>query len=161
MRCPFCHLDADRVLDTRAAEAGYLVRRKRICNNCNRRFVTVEKIEQLTLRIVKRHETREAFDREKIRVGIERACSKRPVTSERIEQVVQSIEAQIYNEYETEIPAKDVGEIVMRHLAQLDEVAYIRFASVYQEFHSAEDFINEVTRLTKRPVQAGGRRFDL
>ncbi|MEL6109764.1 MAG: transcriptional regulator NrdR [Planctomycetota bacterium] len=156
MRCPFCHLDADRVLDTRAAEGGYLIRRKRVCSNCNRKFLTVEKIEQLTLRIVKRHETREPFDREKIRVGIERACSKRPVTSERIERLVQSIEAEIYNDYETEIPAKDVGEIVMRHLAQLDEVAYIRFASVYQEFHSADDFIREVTGLTKRPVPTSG-----
>ncbi|MEO1528739.1 MAG: transcriptional regulator NrdR [Planctomycetota bacterium] len=155
MRCPFCHVDADRVMDTRAAEGGYLIRRRRICSNCNRRFVTVEKIEQLTLRIVKRHETREPFDREKIRVGIERACSKRPITSERIEQLVQSIEAEIYNDYETEIPARDVGQIVMQHLAKLDEVAYIRFASVYQEFHSAEDFIREVTGLTKRPVQTG------
>ena len=152
MRCPFCHLDEDRVLDTRTAEGGYMVRRRRACMNCNRRFATVEKIEQLTLRIVKRHETREPFDREKIRLGIERACSKRPITSERIEQIVQSIEAEIYNDYDTEIPAKEVGEIVMRHLAKLDEVAYIRFASVYQEFHSADDFIREISSLTKGPA---------
>lgn len=152
MRCPFCHLDEDRVLDTRTAEGGYLIRRKRVCTNCNRRFGTVEKIEQLTLRVVKRDETREPLDREKIRRGIERACSKRPVTSERIEQVVQSIESDIYNEYEAEIPAREVGDIVMSHLAKLDEVAYIRFASVYQEFHSAEDFIREVAGLTKRAV---------
>lgn len=127
-----------------------MVRRKRVCTNCNRRFVTVEKIEQLTLRVAKSDETREPFDREKIRRGIERACSKRPVKSEKIEQVVQSIESEIYNEYETEIPAKEVGDIVMQHLSRLDEVAYIRFASVYQEFHSAEDFIREVTGLTPR-----------
>jgi transcriptional repressor NrdR len=152
MRCPYCHLDEDRVLDTRTAEGGYLVRRKRVCTNCNRRFTTVEKIEQANLRVVKRDETREPFDREKIRRGIERACSKRPVTSETIEQMVQRIEAEIHNDYETEIPAKEVGEIVMRQLASLDEVAYIRFASVYQEFHSARDFVREITRLSKRPV---------
>ncbi|KAA5543236.1 transcriptional repressor NrdR [Roseiconus nitratireducens] len=152
MRCPFCHRDEDRVLDTRTAEGGYMVRRKRVCTSCNRRFATVEKIEQLSVRVVKRDDTREPLDREKIRRGIERACSKRPVTSERIEQVVQSIESEVYNDYDTEIPAKELGEIVMRHLAALDEVAYIRFASVYQEFHSADDFIREVTRLTKLPA---------
>lgn len=153
MRCPFCHLDEDRVLDTRAAEGGYLIRRKRVCTNCNRRFGTVEKIEQLTLRVVKRDGTREPLDREKIRRGIERACSKRSVPSDKVEQTVQSIESQIYNDYDTEIPAKDVGNIVMEHLVKLDEVAYIRFASVYQEFHTAEDFIREVTGLTKRPIE--------
>ena len=153
MRCPFCHLDEDRVLDTRTAEGGYMIRRKRVCTNCNRRFGTVEKIEQLTLRVVKRDETREPLDREKIRRGIERACSKRSVPSDKIEQAVQSIESQIYNDYETEIPAKDVGKIVMEHLVKLDEVAYIRFASVYQEFHTADDFIREVTGLTKRTVE--------
>lgn len=129
-----------------------MIRRRRVCSSCSRRFVTVEKIEQQTLRVVKRDDTREPLDREKIRRGIERACSKRPVSSDRIEQLVQSIESNIYNEYETEIPAKEVGEIVMAHLAQLDEVAYIRFASVYQEFHTAKDFIHEVARLTQGPV---------
>ncbi len=152
MRCPFCQLDEDRVLDTRTAEGGYLVRRKRVCINCNRRFATVEKIEQSTLRVVKRDETRHPLDREKIRRGIERACSKRPITSDRIDSVVQSIESQIYNDFETEIPAKEVGRIVMQHLANLDEVAYIRFASVYQEFHSADDFVREISDLPKRPV---------
>ncbi|OYP38490.1 transcriptional regulator NrdR [Rhodopirellula sp. MGV] len=152
MRCPYCHCDDDRVIDTRAAEGGYMIRRKRTCSNCGRRFGTVEKIEQQTLRVVKRDNTREPLDREKIRRGIERACSKRPVSSERIEQLVQSIESHIYNDYETEIPAKEVGEIVMGHLSKLDEVAYIRFASVYQEFHTAKDFITEVARLTQGPV---------
>ncbi len=129
-----------------------MIRRRRVCSNCSRRFQTVEKIEQQALRVVKRDNTREPLDREKIRRGIERACSKRPVTSDRIEQLVQSIESNIYNDYETEIPAKEVGEIVMGHLAKLDEVAYIRFASVYQEFHTAKDFIHEVARLTQGPI---------
>lgn len=153
MRCPFCQHYDDRVLDTRTTKGGFLIRRKRVCTNCNRRFATVEKIEQLTLRVVKRDETREPLDREKIRRGIERACSKRPVPSDKIEQTVQCIETQIYNDYDTEIPATDVGKIVMTHLGQLDEVAYIRFASVYHEFHSADDFINEVTGLNKRPIK--------
>lgn len=152
MRCPYCQLDDDRVLDTRTTEGGYLIRRKRVCANCDKRFMTVEKIEQITLRVVKRDETREPLDREKIRRGIERACSKRSIHSDKIEQIVQNIESQVYNEYETEIPVRELGDIVMAHLSQLDEVAYIRFASVYHEFHSAEDFISEVTRLTKRPI---------
>ncbi|OUT59788.1 Transcriptional repressor NrdR [Stieleria bergensis] len=150
MRCPFCHCDRDRVLDTRTAEGGYAIRRKRMCNECSRKFVTVETIEQTTMRVVKRDGTREAMDREKIRCGIERACSKRNVDSDAIEATVQRIETQIYNEHENEIPAKELGEIVMTHLAALDEVAYIRFASVYQVFQSADEFIREVSRLTNR-----------
>ena len=150
MRCPFCHLDADRVLDTRTAEGGYLIRRRRVCTSCNRRFATLEKIEQLTLRVVKRDETREPLDREKIRRGIERACSKRSVPSDKIEQVVQTIESQIYNDYDTEIPAKEVGEIVMAHLAELDEVAYIRFASEYYQFRNVDDISRQIQELNAR-----------
>ncbi|MEO1615329.1 MAG: transcriptional regulator NrdR [Planctomycetota bacterium] len=150
MRCPYCQSDQDRVLDTRTTDGGFLIRRRRTCLACNRRFGTVEKIEQQNLRVVKRDETREPFDREKIRRGIERACSKRPVTSVRIDELVQNIESHVYNEYEREIPAKELGEIVMSQLVGLDEVAYIRFASVYQEFHSAEDFLREVSQLAAR-----------
>lgn len=145
MRCPYCHVDNDRVSDTRAAEGGYMVRRKRVCNSCHRRFVTLEKIEQLSMRVVKRDETREPLDREKIRRGIERACSKRQITSEVIERVVQDIEADIYASFDAEVPAKLVGKIVMEHLAKLDEVAYIRFASVYHEFDDAQDFVQAIS----------------
>ncbi len=124
-----------------------MVRRKRVCNTCDRRFATLEKIEQLTVRVVKRGETREPLDREKIRRGIERACSKRSITTEVIEDVVQAIETEIYANYETEVPAGEVGDIVMRHLAALDEVAYIRFASVYREFDDAQDFIQAITSI--------------
>ncbi len=147
MRCPYCHVDNDRVLDTRAAEGGYMVRRRRVCNNCQRRFATLEKIEQLSIRVVKRDETREPLDREKIRRGIERACSKRQITSEVIERVVQDIEAEIYASYDSEVPARFVGKIVMEHLAKLDEVAYIRFASVYHEFDDAQDFVRAITAI--------------
>lgn len=124
-----------------------MVRRRRICNSCNKRFATLEKIEKLNVRVVKRGETREPLDREKIRRGIERACSKRPITSEVIESVVQAIETEIYANYETEVPAEEVGEIVIRHLADLDEVAYIRFASVYREFHNAQDFFQAISAI--------------
>ena len=149
MRCPYCHVDNDRVLDTRAAEGGYMVRRKRVCSSCQRRFATLEKIEQLSIRVVKSDETREPLDREKIRRGIERACSKRPITSEVIERVVQDIEADIYASFESEVPAKLVGNIVMEHLAKLDEVAYIRFASVYHEFDNAQDFVQAISAIAK------------
>ncbi len=156
MRCPYCHVDNDRVLSTRAAEGGYLIRRKRMCTSCHRRFSTLESVEELNVRVVKREESREPFDREKIRRGIERACSKRPITSERIESVVQAIESDIYTAFESEIPASRIGEIVMRHLADLDEVAYIRFASVYREFDGANDFVRAISRFVGSADDEGG-----
>ncbi len=149
MRCPFCHSDNDKVLDSRSAQAGYRVRRKRVCQECGRRFVTMEHIEALNVRVVKSDETREPFDREKIRRGIERACSKRSVPSETIEATVQSIEAAIYAEFDFEIPAEKIGEVVLRFLATVDEVAYIRFASVYREFSDAKDFLRIISVLDK------------
>lgn len=152
MRCPYCHVDNDRVLDTRAAEGGYMVRRKRICSSCQRRFATIEKIEKLSVRVVKSDQTREPLDREKIRRGIERACSKRPIPSATIERVVQDIETDIYNHYESEVTSAQVGDIVMRHLTDLDQVAYIRFASVYREFDDAQDFIQAISTIVgQRP----------
>lgn len=152
MRCPYCHVDNDRVLDTRAAEGGYMVRRKRICNSCQRRFATTEKIEKLSVRVVKSDQTREPLDREKIRRGIERACSKRSIPSATIERVVQDIETDIYTHYESEVTSAQVGDIVMQHLTGLDQVAYIRFASVYREFDDAQDFIQAISTIVgQRP----------
>lgn len=156
MRCPYCHLDNDRVLDTRSAEGGYTVRRKRVCNSCQRRFATAEKIEKLSVRLVKSDQTREPLDREKIRRGIERACSKRPIPSSTIERVVQDIEADIYAQFDSEVSSSQVGDIVMKHLAKLDEVAYIRFASVYREFDDAQDFIRAITAIVGPKVSAPG-----
>lgn len=147
MRCPYCHVDNDRVLDTRAAEGGYMVRRKRICNSCQRRFATAEKIEKLSVRLVKSDQTREPLDREKIRRGIEQACSKRPISSSTIERVVQDIEADIYANFDSEVTSSQVGDIVLRHLAELDDVAYIRFASVYREFDDAQDFVRAISAI--------------
>ena len=147
MRCPYCHVVNDRVLDTRAAEGGYMVRRKRICNSCHRRFATAEKIEKLSVRVVKSDETREPLEREKIRRGIERACSKRSIASTAIERVVQDIEADVYASFDSEVTSSQVGDIVMKHLAKLDEVAYIRFASVYREFDDAQDFVQAISAI--------------
>ncbi len=124
-----------------------MVRRKRICNSCQRRFATAEKIEKLSVRLVKSDQTREPLDREKIRRGIERACSKRSIASSTIERVVQEIEADIYANFDSEVTSAQVGDIVLRHLAKLDEVAYIRFASVYREFDDAQDFIRAITKI--------------
>ena len=157
MRCPFCHSDNDKVLDSRSAQAGYQVRRKRFCQECGRRFVTMEQIEELNVRVVKSDETREPFDREKIRRGIERACSKRSVASELIESTVQQIEAAIYSEFDFEIPASKIGEVVMRFLAGVDEVAYIRFASVYREFEDAEDFLRIISGLEQQTDSSSER----
>ncbi len=144
MRCPFCHVDNDRVVDTRATEDGYVIRRKRVCGSCQRKFITLERLEEASIRVVKRDQTREPLDREKIRRGIERACSKRPVSSPQIELLVQEIESEIYSIYLLEVAAAQIGEIVMRHLARTDEVAYVRFASVYREFDNVSDFISAI-----------------
>ncbi|MGI9472806.1 MAG: transcriptional regulator NrdR [Rubripirellula sp.] len=156
MRCPYCHVDNDRVLDTRAAEGGYMVRRKRICNSCQRRFATAEKIEKLSVRVVKSDQTREPLEREKIRRGIERACSKRSIASTTIERVVQDIEADIYANFDSEVTSAQVGDIVMRHLAKLDEVAYIRFASVYRDFDDAQDFVRAISTIMGPKIVSPG-----
>jgi transcriptional repressor NrdR len=153
MRCPYCHRDDDRVLDTRAAKDGYVVRRKRVCTSCHRRFTTQEQIEQVSVRVVKRDQTREPFDREKIRRGIERACSKRQINSAKIEEVVQSIESDIYATFEDELSTVQLGETVMRYLAELDDVAYIRFASVYREFIDVKDFIKAISAIGRNKIE--------
>jgi transcriptional repressor NrdR len=146
MRCPFCQRDNDRVLDTRALEDGYSIRRRRQCNSCRRRFTTFERIEQPSIRVIKKDASRQPFDRERIRMGIERACWKRPVSSEAMQHVVQLIESEVHAHYEMEVDSRTIGEIVMRHLAALDEVASVRFASVYRDFNSASDFIRALSR---------------
>lgn len=153
MRCPYCQVDNDRVLDTRNAEGGYLIRRKRICNSCQRRFTTAETIEKLSVRLVKNDQTREPLDREKIRRGIERACSKRNISSSTIENTVQAIESDIYSTFDSEVSSDQVGEIVMRHLAKLDQVAYIRFASVYREFDNAQDFVRAISEVVDTEIK--------
>ena len=127
-----------------------MIRRKRVCGACHRKFMTLERLEETSIRVVKRDQTREPLDREKIRRGIERACSKRPVTGPAIEMLVQEIESEIYSSYLLEVSTEQIGEIVMRQLANIDDVAYIRFASVYRDFNDVDDFIDVIDPLRDR-----------
>jgi len=150
MYCPHCSADNDRVIDSRACEDGRAIRRRRYCNQCERRFTTYERVERISLTVVKKDQVREPFMREKIERGVERACWKRPVSSDRIRELASRVEAEIQAEYDSEIPSSDIGRIVMRELARLDQVAYVRFASVYREFTDVEDFVAELAPLRNR-----------
>ncbi|GAB5404631.1 MAG: transcriptional regulator NrdR [Aureliella sp.] len=144
MFCPHCAADNDRVIDSRACEDGRAIRRRRYCNQCEKRFTTYERVEQFTLQVKKKDNVREPFHREKIERGLSRACWKRPVAAEQILEVAARVERAILTDYETEIPSSVIGHIVMQHLAELDQVAYVRFASVYREFKDVEDFVLEL-----------------
>ncbi len=144
MFCPHCAADNDRVIDSRACEDGRAIRRRRYCNQCEKRFTTYERVEQFTLQVKKKDNVREPFQREKIERGLSRACWKRPVAAEQILEVAARVERAILSDYETEIPSSVIGHIVMQHLAELDQVAYVRFASVYREFKDVEDFVLEL-----------------
>lgn len=141
MRCPFCKVNNDRVVDSRSSAEGTVVRRRRECMACNRRFTTYERVEEAPLRVVKKDGSRAPFDREKIRHGIQRACEKRPVSSADVDKIVVLIEETVTKKYEREVPTRAIGEMVMEALKDLDSVAYVRFASVYREFKDARDFI--------------------
>jgi transcriptional repressor NrdR len=148
MRCPFCKVDNDKVVDSRSSGEGAVVRRRRECLNCGRRFTTYERVEEAPLRVVKKDGSRVPFDREKILLGIRKACEKRPVSAEQIELAVTHIENRINKNYDREVPSTDIGEMVMEALKKLDTVAYVRFASVYREFKDPEDFVKAI-RATK------------
>lgn len=153
MFCPHCAADNDRVIDSRACEDGRAIRRRRCCNQCKKRFTTYERVEQFALHVKKKDDVREPFSREKIERGVERACWKRPIAGERIRELVSNIEALILADYETEIPSSVIGRIVMQQLADLDQIAYVRFASVYREFKDVEEFMSEL-----RPLRAAGNQ---
>ena len=144
MRCPFCGIDNDRVLDTRSTQDGYVVRRRRECTNCKQRFTTNEQLEPLEVKVVKKDGVREKFDAEKLRLGLAKACWKRPVSDEQIDGVVARIQVALTSQMEKEIDTKKLGKLIMDELRQLDQVAYVRFASVYREFKDARDFVDEV-----------------
>jgi transcriptional repressor NrdR len=150
MKCPFCGHEDDKVIDSRAASEGTAVRRRRECGRCERRFTTYEVVEVTSLRVVKKDGRREPFDRKKILAGIQKACEKRPISSEKIESVVVSIEQQAFRKFEKEVPAKFIGELIMDKLAALDEVAYVRFASVYRQFKDVNHFMTELKGFLKK-----------
>jgi len=156
MRCPFCKTDNDKVVDSRGAESGAVIRRRRECLECGRRYTTYERIEEIPLRVIKKDGTREAFERRKIVEGITKACEKRPVSSEAIEQVVQEIERELADIADREVTSRQIGEMVMGKLRTLDQVAYVRFASVYREFKDIEQFLDELRPMLERKDTAHG-----
>ena len=151
MRCPFCQSPSNRVVDSRESNEGLVIRRRRSCDGCERRFTTYERVEELLPAIVKRDGRREPFDRAKLMRGLRVACSKRPVSEAALEALVTGIERRLQESGEKELPSEAVGEEVMRQLIQLDEVAYVRFASVYRRFADAAAFMAELRALPEHP----------
>ncbi len=144
MRCPFCQADNDRVIDSRTTSDGYSIRRRRECLECKRRYTTYERLEELTIKVIKKDDVREPFNREKIRQGILKACWKRPISDEIVDTMIAEIESDIYADFESEIESRVVGGMVMHQLSKVDQVAYVRFASVYREFKDVQDFVEEL-----------------
>ena len=147
MKCPYCGDDNTRVVDSRPADDGAAIRRRRMCDQCNKRFTTYEKVETIPLVVIKKDNTRQQYDRRKIEAGIMRACYKRSVPIDRINTTIDQIETDIFNLEEKEIDSKRIGEIVMERLKELDGVAYVRFASVYREFKDVNTFMDELKML--------------
>ena len=144
MKCPFCSHENTRVIDSRPAEDNNSIRRRRVCDECGKRFTTYGKIETIPLIIIKKDNNREAYDRAKIEAGVLRACHKRPVSAQQITTLVDEVENEIFNREEREIPSGTIGELVMNKLKDLDAVAYVRFASVYREFKDVNTFMDEL-----------------
>lgn len=147
MKCPYCSHPDTRVIDSRPAEDGSSIRRRRSCDICGKRFTTYEKVETIPLIIIKKDDTREQYNRGKIENGVLRACYKRPVSADAIQKSVDRIETKIFSLEEKEIPSSVIGEIVMEELKNLDEVAYVRFASVYREFKDVNTFMSEIKKI--------------
>ena len=150
MRCPFCGHDEDRVVDSRPSDEGSAIRRRRECIACSSRFTTYEKIESLPLLVIKKNGTREPFDRGKLMAGIMKSCQKRPVSNQQIDDLVSSIEVQTQNALKREISSQEIGELVMERLKDIDEVAYVRFASVYRQFKDVNSFLDELHDMLRK-----------
>jgi len=148
MQCPFCKADNDKVVDSRSAENGRIVRRRRQCLQCAKRFTTYERIEStIRMMVIKKDGSRIPYDRNKVLTGLERACYKRPVSEQELSEVVDKIEEAILANFEREVPSKFIGEHAAKYLQQIDQVAYVRFASVYREFQDVGEFIEEAHRV--------------
>jgi len=156
MRCPSCHYEDTKVVDSRATEEGYVIRRRRECQRCGFRFTTYERLELTLPYVIKKDGRREPFSREKLIAGIRKACHKRPVSQETIEDFVTALEKELFESGEKEVPSSYIGERVMEKLREWDEVAYVRFASVYREFQDVNEFVEQVAQLLKR--RKGGDR---
>ena len=149
MKCPYCSEDNTRVIDSRPVDDNTAIRRRRQCDACGRRFTTYEKVEAIPIMVIKNDKTREPYDREKLMQGIVRSCNKRPVSMEAIENCVNQIDMEIYNKNTREIDSTVIGQLVMDKIKDLDEVAYVRFASVYREFKDVNTFMDELKKLLK------------
>ena len=149
MKCPFCGSDNTRVIDSRPADDNASIRRRRLCDDCTKRFTTYEKVETIPLIIIKKDDTREQYDRSKIEHGILRACHKRPVSAEQITRIVDEVETAIFGMEEREINSTVIGELVMERIKDVDAVAYVRFASVYREFKDVNTFMDELKKVLK------------
>ena len=147
MKCPFCGHENTRVIDSRPAEDNNSIRRRRVCDECEKRFTTYEKVETIPLIIIKKDNNRETYDRTKIEAGVLRACHKRPISINRFNQLIDEIETDIFNREEKEIPSQVIGELVMNKLKDLEAVAYVRFASVYREFKDINTFMDELKKV--------------
>lgn len=156
MRCPFCKEDQDRVVDSRSSDAGRVIRRRRRCLVCKRRFTTYEKIgESFKLCVVKKDNSRVPFNRNKIIAGLQKACYKRPISAEQIQQIADKVEEDIFKNFDKEVSSAYIGESVMKHLRTVDKVAYIRFASVYRDFEDAGELIEEVSEAIRQTEYIG------
>ena len=152
MRCPFCKEDQDKVIDSRSSEGGRVIRRRRQCLVCKKRFTTYEKIgESFKLNVVKKDGSRVPYDRDKVVAGLQKACYKRPVSADQVREMADRVEEDIFRNHDKEVSSRFIGESVMRHLRAIDKVAYIRFASVYREFTDAGKFIEEVSQAIAEP----------
>ncbi|MCI5900977.1 MAG: transcriptional regulator NrdR [Blautia sp.] len=147
MKCPYCNQDNTRVVDSRPVEDTNSIRRRRMCDVCGKRFTTYEKVEMIPMSVIKKDQNRQRYDRMKIQDGVLRACYKRPISMEKVEAMMDSIEGEIFSQEDKEISSTKIGEIVMEHLKELDAVAYVRFASVYREFKDVSTFMDELKKL--------------
>lgn len=149
MRCPYCAHDEDKVMDSRPTDEGYAIRRRRECVSCGKRFTTYEKVEDMPLMVVKKDDSRQSYNREKLLKGLEKACEKRPVSRSQLEKIADVVEGRILDSIGKEISTEEIGDIIMDNLKQLDDVAYVRFASVYRQFKDISSFLDELQKMVK------------
>jgi transcriptional repressor NrdR len=156
VRCPFCKEEQDKVIDSRSSDGGRIIRRRRQCLACNKRFTTYEKTsESFRMYVIKKDSSRVPYDREKIIAGLQKACYKRSVSAEQVRQIADKVEEDIFRNFDKEVTSSFIGESVIKHLRDVDKVAYIRFASVYRDFKDAGELIDEITQAISQPDVAG------
>ncbi|MBM4030846.1 MAG: transcriptional repressor NrdR [Planctomycetes bacterium] len=157
MRCPFCKTDNDKVVDSRSSEGAAVIRRRRECLECSRRYTTYERVEEIPLRVIKKDGSRQPFERRKILEGMMKACEKRPVATDALEGIVSEIERRLADIADREVSSHQIGEMVMQHLRELDQVAYVRFASVYRAFKDINQFLEELRPMLERKGRGDGK----